>query len=145
MDALQALATSVAAECGLEVDRVEVRSAGRRKLVQIFLDGDGPDGRGPSLDDISAATRALSRALDEADLFKSAYTLEVSSRGVNRPLTQPKHFRRNIGRLVEIAAAGGAFTGRIEAADSDGVVVDGKHVAFSDIAKAVVQVEMRDD
>jgi ribosome maturation factor RimP len=124
---LTQLVSPIVEGLGLEVDRVEVRAAGRRELVQIFLDGDGADGLGPSLDDIAAATRAVSKALDEADSpSQRPYTLEVSSRGVNRPLVEPKHFRRNRGRLVRIELADGPVCGRVlDAADTLVLDVDG--------------------
>lgn len=131
----------------LELDRLEIVPAGRRKVVRITVDGDGPQGRGPLLDDIAAATRDISEALDAADLGNQPYTLEVSSRGVGRPLTEGKHFRRNATRLVKITtAAGEQFTGRIVSATDAGVRldVDGaeREVAVGDIAKAVVEVEL---
>ena len=142
-----ALVTPLVAALGLEVDRVEIRPAGRRTLVQIYLDGDGPEGLGPSLDDISDATRAISAALDDSPVVGTGpYTLEVSSRGVSRPLVEPKHYRRNLGRLVELTLAGGPLTGRIVAVDEDGVTleIDGepRAVDWGDIGKAVVQLEM---
>jgi len=141
-----AVVTPVVAALGHEVDRVEVRPAGRRSLVQIYLDGDGPDGLGLSLDDIADATRAISSALDEApELGDAPYTLEVSSRGVSRPLTQPKHFRRNRGRLVNVVTNDGQMVGRILAATESSVTldVDGQEqvVPLASIDKAVVQVE----
>ena len=61
--------------------------AGKRRLLRVVVDGDGPDGRGPLLDDIAEASKALSAALDTSDAVgTAAYTLEVSSRGVSRPL-----------------------------------------------------------
>jgi len=143
---LTALVTPIVAALGLEVDRVEVRPAGRRFVVQIFLDGDGPDGLGPSLDEIADATRAISAALDAAPQMGDApYTLEVSSRGVGRPLTQPAHFRRNRGRLVTVTLPDGSVTGRIVAADDDGLDldVDGtqRRLTWASVGKAVVQVE----
>ena len=147
-----ALVAPLVSALGLEVDRVELRPAGRRTLVQIYLDGDGPDGLGPSLDEISDATRAISAALDDSPVVGDGpYTLEVSSRGVGRPLTQPKHFRRNRGRLVELTLPDGTVTGRITAVDADagqaGAVVldvDGAAttVALNSIDKAVVRVEL---
>lgn len=135
---------------GLEIDRIEVASAGKRSVLRIYLDGDGPQGRGPSLDQIADATRAISAALDESPAVGAApYTLEVSSRGVSRPLTEQRHFRRNVGRLVTITLADGSVTGRIEAADADGVDldVDGtpRRVALADVTRAVVQAELRKD
>lgn len=146
--AIRALVTPVAEQCGLEVERIEVMRAGKRSLLRISLDGDGPEGRGPSLDEIAEATRAISAALDASPATGDApYTLEVSSRGVSSPLTEPKHFRRNVSRLVALTLADApAVTGRIQAADDDGIDIDvdgvPRRVAFTDITKAVVQVEL---
>ncbi|MFZ1411460.1 MAG: ribosome maturation factor RimP [Micropruina sp.] len=132
---------------GLEVDRIDVLPAGSRKLVRIFLDGDGPQGRGPSLDQIAQATRAISVALDTySGLGQQPYTLEVSSRGVGRPLAEPKHYRRNIGRLVALSLAGESITGRIKAVDDDAVTVEVAEVdvmvQLAQVQRAVVQVEL---
>lgn len=132
---------------GLEIDRIEVVAAGKRQLVRIFLDGDGPEGRGPSLDQIAEATRSISQVLDDADLTKGrAYVLEVSSRGVGRPLTEPKHFRRNQGRLVALSTAEGELLGRITTVGDDSVELDidgaSRQVPLAVISKALVQVEM---
>lgn len=144
---IEALVAPVAAGHALEVDRLEVLNAGKRAVVRIFLDGDGADGRGPSLDDIAAATRAISVALDETDVTRGRpYTLEVSSRGVSRPLVEAKHFRRNIGRLVAVKLSAEEVTGRIVAATDDAVEIDvdgtPRSLAIADIARAVVQVEL---
>lgn len=144
---LSDLLAPVVGALGLEIDRVEVLPAGRRKVVRIFLDGDGPDGHGPSLDNISDATRAISASLDESDITGSGpYTLEVSSRGVGRPLTQPKHFRRNRGRLVQLHGPDLALTGRIVDVTDEQVVLDVagavRAVAYPDIAEAIVEVEL---
>ena len=117
-------------------------------MLRVYLDGEGAAGRGPSLDDIAEATRAISVALDETPAVGNApYVLEVSSRGVSRPLTEPKHFRRNAGRLAIASLVGGEkLTGRIIGTDADGVRfdVDGteRAVSHSQIQKAVVQVEL---
>jgi len=140
--------TAVVEARGLEIDRLETAAAGRRMVLRIFLDGDGPAGRGPSLDDIADATRAISAALDETPAVgNDPYVLEVSSRGVTRPLTEPKHYRRNVGRLAVASLVGGEkLTGRILATDADGVRfdVDGaeRAVPYQQIQKAVVQVEL---
>lgn len=149
MDATQlgTLVTPAAATHGLELDRLEVQSAGKRSIVRIFLDGDGPGGRGPSLDQIADATRSISAALDDADVTKGRpYTLEVSSRGVGRPLTEAKHFRRNIGRLVRLDGPDGEVTGRIVAQEGESVEldVDGtrRAIELGQVGKALVQVEL---
>lgn len=137
----------ILAEHGLELDRLDVTPIGKRSVLRVTVDGDGPDGRGPLLDDIAAASSAISVALDESPAVgKAPYTLEVSTRGISKPLTEPKHFRRNTGRLVKLSVGAGHVTGRIVAFTDAGleIDVDGQQrmVPLSDIDKAVVQVEM---
>lgn len=149
-EAIAALVEPVVARCALEVDRIEIAAAGKRSVLRIYVDGDGPDGRGPSLDQIAQATRALSSALDDSTVTGHApYTLEVSSRGVSRPLAAPTHFRRNTGRLVTLTLAESATTGRIVETDASGVILDvdgaARRFEFDTITKAVVQAELRKD
>lgn len=138
----------VLGQFALELDAVEIMPAGRRSLVRVVVDGDGSEGRGPSLDDIADATKAVSAALDDSDATGAGpYTLEVTSRGVSRPLTLPRHWRRNADRLVTVTLSDGAtVTGRINSADDDAVTldVDGtpRQFAYSEISKALVQVEL---
>ncbi len=145
---LTPLLTPILAQFALELETVDVVPAGKRRLVRIVVDGDGPKGDGPLLDDIAAATKAISAALDESNVTGTApYTLEVSSRGVSRPLTLPRHWRRNTGRLVEVSTVGGdRFLGRIVSSIEDAAVleVDGteRETAFADVAKALIQVEL---
>ncbi|MFV0405276.1 MAG: ribosome maturation factor RimP [Propioniciclava sp.] len=135
-------------QCGLELDRLEIMRAGKRSVVRVFVDGDGPEGTGPSLDEIAEATRAVSLALDESDAPGSApYTLEVSSRGTDRPLTEERHYRRNRDRLVKITTADDEVTGRIVdvAAETVTIANEGgeRALALADITRAVIQVELR--
>lgn len=145
---ISALLTPVLAQFGLELDALEIVPAGKRRLLRVVVDGDGPGGRGPLLDDIAEASRALSDALDASDATgSSAYTLEVSSRGVGRPLQLPRHWRRNLTRLVAVTLTGGEqLTGRVATVDEDAAVldVDGvvRTVAYADVVKALVQVEL---
>ena len=138
----------VLAEFDLELEAVEVIPAGKRRLLRIVVDGDGPNGAGPLLDDIAEASKALSAELDRADAGgRSPYTLEVSSRGVARPLLQSRHWRRNLGRLVEVTLDGGeVFTGRIASTTPDAAVLDVEHsqrtVRLADVRTAFVQVEL---
>ena len=149
MDATQLgrLVTPAVAAHGLEVDRCELQTAGRRSIVRVFRDGDGPDGRGPSLDQIAEATRSVSAALDAADVTGGRpYTLEVSSRGVGRPLTEARHFRRNLGRLVRLDGPEGGLTGRIVGLAGDAVELDldgtRRTIPLAGIGTALVQVEL---
>ena len=144
---IEALVAPVAAAHSLEVDRLEVMTAGKRAVVRVFLDGDGPAGRGPSLDEIAEATRGISAVLDAADITRGRpYTLEVSSRGVSRPLTEAKHFRRNAGRLVAFTLTDGQLTGRVRGADDETVEVEvngtRRRIPLADVSRALVQVEL---
>lgn len=147
-DIVAELLAQVVEPLQLEIDRIETAAAGKRTVLRVFIDGDGPSGSGPSLDDIAGATRAISKALDESPATGSApYVLEVSSRGVSRPLTEPKHYRRNKGRLVAFKMTDEtSFDGRIVAVDDAVVRVDvegaEREVVYADVAKAVVQVEL---
>ena len=147
---IAALVEPLVARSGLEVDRIEIARAGKRSVLRVYLDGDGPEGRGPSLDQIADATREISVALDESPAVGNApYTLEVSSRGVSRPLTAAQHFRRNVGRLVKLTLPEATVTGRIMALDGDTVDIDvdgvTRSVPLADISNAVVQAELRKD
>lgn len=143
------IATGVLDQFGLDLDDVEIKPAGRHTLLRIVIDGDGPDGLGPGLDDITEATQTLTSALDSSDAAGSqGYTLEVSSRGTDRPLTLPRHWRRNRDRLVRVKLAGGdALIGRIIRSDESSATVetergDRQVLAFSAVADARIQIEM---
>ncbi len=128
---------------GLDVEAVEITPAGKRRILRVAVDQDG----GVTLDEVAAATRAVSQVLDESDVMgEQPYTLEVTSRGVDRPLTLPRHWRRNTDRLVKVTTTGGeVVTGRILESDDDSAELDvsgiRRRLAFADVAKALVQIE----
>ena len=130
---------------GCDLEAAEVTSAGgRRRQLRVLVDRDG----GISMDDITEVSRAISKALDADDriMGNGAYYLEVSSPGVDRPLTLPRHWRRNVSRLVAVTlTAGEKVTGRIKSASEEAAEldVDGKArtVPYADVAKAKVQIE----
>lgn len=144
-DRIADLLEPVLAADGLDLDAVELASAGRRTVVRVVVDADG----GVNLDRIADASRQLGKVLDNADFMGSgSYTLEVTSRGVDRPLTQPRHWRRNAGRLVKVTTVDDAkLTGRIVGSDDAGADLEiegetGAHrVTFDQVAKARIQVE----
>ena len=139
--------TPILAQFGLELETVEIIPAGKRRLLRVVVDGDGPHGAGPLLDDIADASKAASAALDRADVTgTAAYTLEVTSRGVSRPLELPRHWRRNAGRLVAVRLCqGDTITGRIVSSTEEGVRLDiageAQEIRFADVERALVQVE----
>lgn len=127
---------------GLDLEDVVVRPAGSRRLVQVVVDKDG----GISLDDVAQVSRACSEALDGVEVFKGAYVLEVTSPGVDRPLTQPRHWRRNVGRLVDVRRTDGtSLRGRVVRAGDASIGLDvggAEHeIALGEVAKGHVQIE----
>lgn len=145
---ITALLAPVVAQFDLELESVDVVPAGKRRVLRVVVDGDGPQGSGPLLDDIAAATKAISATLDDSDVLgRQPYTLEVSSRGVSRPLELPRHWRRNRGRLVAVTRAdGSSLVGRIASSAEDHAVLDvdgtSQPVPYADVATALVQVEL---
>ena len=140
---LQLLTPAVEAT-GHDLEDLTVSPAGRRKVVRVVVDKDG----GVTLDDIADVSRVVSDVLDQPEAeaaLAGAYTLEVTSPGVDRPLTQPRHWRRSAGRLVKATLAGGTVTGRVvEAGDAEVTLdVDGakRTLLYGEVSKAVVQVE----
>ncbi|RRD47750.1 ribosome maturation factor RimP [Tessaracoccus sp. OH4464_COT-324] len=134
----------ILASFGLELDDLDVTPVGKRALLRVTVDGDGPEGKGPLLDDIAEASQAISVALDESPAVgELPYTLELSSRGVSKPLTELKHYRRNIGRLVKLWLAEGEKIARIVAVTDDAVVVEPETAyPLDQINKAIIQVEL---
>lgn len=146
---------------GLRMEDLSVVPAGRRRLVRVWVDravdDAGPDSTEPveplSLDEVADATRAVSDALDDDDAMgEQPYTLEVTSPGIDRPLTAPRHFRRNLGRLVTFTREEGEpVTGRIVRAGEHEVTVEVPaarrepartvQLPYAGLARAVVQVE----
>jgi len=145
---LRAVVEQVTARAGFDLEDLTVQAAGRRRIVRVVIDADD----GVSLDDAAAVSRAISEALDadEDDPMGSApYALEVTSPGIGRPLTLPRHFRRARTRLLAITTTDGlALIGHLlEATDTGVVLLTGKSgtdrvdVPFDTIAKAKVEVE----
>ena len=139
----------VVAAAGMDLESVRVTAAGRRRLLRVVVDSD----RGVSLDDAAAVSRDLSAALDTVAVMGDfPYTLEVSSPGVDRPLTDQRHWRRAVGRLVRVTVtdSGGArpVSGRVSAADADGVTLDvegdpktRRRFPYSVLGPGAIQVE----
>jgi len=119
---VRAAVEPVVTGAGYDLEDVTVTSAGRRSVVRVVVDRDG----GIDLDAVAEVSRLVSDALDAGDVAGPApYTLEVTSPGVDRPLTEPRHWRRNAGRLVRASLTdGGSVKGRIVRADDDVVVID---------------------
>ena len=141
---LASLIEPVVAARGYDLEGVTVAMAGRRSVVKVIVDSD----HGVDLDDVAAVSRAISAVLDENDdsMGRSPYVLEVTSPGVDRPLTEPRHWRRSVGRLVQLEITDApAVVGRIVEADAAGIEVEvedeRRRIEFGAVRHARVQVE----
>jgi ribosome maturation factor RimP len=158
---LTAVLEPVVRSAGMDLESVRISAAGRRWLLRVVVDGDNR----PGLDEIALVSRSVSAELDESGVMgEAAYTLEVSSPGVDRPLTERRHWRRAVGRLVYVplsrpAPAANttpssstepdtyltAVTGRVVAAGPEAVTleIDGepRDFGYRDLGPGRVQVE----
>jgi ribosome maturation factor RimP len=149
----KALEPAIAA-MGMDLESVRITSAGRRRLLRVVVDADG----GVSLDDIALVSRELSAELDaSAAMGEAPYTLEVSSPGVDRPLTEPRHWRRAVGRLVTVPLTSAipaatdalrsspAVEGRVTGADEHGVRIDvdgeGRRYGYDALGPGRIKIE----
>jgi ribosome maturation factor RimP len=132
---------------GMDVEAVEITPAGKRRILRVAVDKDG----GVTLDGIAEATKVVSRVLDDAGVMgEHPYTLEVTSPGIDRPLTLLRHWRRNVGRLVRVTFDDGTtVVGRVVATGDEAggetcvLSVDGteRTVELARITKAKVEIE----
>ena len=152
---LTELLEPVVSAAGLELESVRVGRAGRRSLLRVVVDAD----QDVDTDRIAQVSRAVAAEVDASDVMGSGpYTLEVSSPGVDRPLTEPRHWRRASGRLVQVplrdramtAGAGapspaGTVQGRVISAGPGGVTLDvggeRREVGYADLGPGQIQVE----
>ena len=144
---LSALLAPVVTRAGCDLEELTVVPAGRRQVVRVLIDHDG----GVSLDDVADVSRVLSEALDDIDvreptLLGGAYVLEVSSPGVDRPLTTARHWRRAVGRLVVADLTDGtSVKGRVSGAEETTVLLDvegaQRSLDLAELTRGVVQLE----
>jgi ribosome maturation factor RimP len=141
---VRAVIEPVVTAAGYDLEDITLSRAGRRHLLRILVDADG----GITLDDVAVVSREISAALDAADeadgeVLAGEYQLEVGSPGVDRPLIAPRHWRRNVGRLVTV----GGRTGRVLAADDEGIVLDvdgtSLELPYAELGHGLVQIEFK--
>jgi ribosome maturation factor RimP len=126
---------------GFYVEDISITSAGRRSMLTVIVDGDTH----LSLDQVTVATKAISEIVENLPtLGNNPFTLEVTSPGLDRPLTKPRHWRKNKDRLIKIVLNDGKeITGRIKDSTDDQVIVDEQKVAFVDIKRATLEIEFK--
>lgn len=146
MDSVAVVLTPAVQAVGLVLEGVTISPAGKRRVVRVTVDL--PDDRVGALplDDVADVSRSIAATLDATDVLGgSPYVLEVSSPGVDRPLTQPRHWRRARTRLVSVTVGENELTGRVLSVDDDGVTLDvdgtDRHLVWADVGTGRMQVE----
>lgn len=136
---LQRVLEPVVAEAGLDLEALEVTPAGRRRVLRVVVDRDG----GIDLDGVADLSHVISETLDGSDVMGGQpYVLEVTSPGTDRPLTEPRHWRRAVGRLIKVELADGTQrTARLVAAAEDAADLEDGPVRYSEVRRARVEVE----
>ena len=126
---------------GNYLEELTITSAGKVKILTVIVDSDSH----LNLDQITAVTKEISEVIETLEeLGDSAFTLEVTSPGIDRPLTKPRHWRKNFDRLVKITMTSGQdIQGRIGEATETTVLVGDQKVSFEDIKRAVLEIEFK--
>ena len=133
------LVAPLVTKAGLVLEEVQVQTPGKNRFVTIIVDSE----TGLNLDQVTDASRLIGEAMDSAPFMgETPYTLEVTSPGVDRPLTAPRHWRKNADRLVKIVKLDGdVCKGRINSSTEEEVTLDCCTVSFADIKRATIEVE----
>jgi len=147
---VHALATRMAEECGFEVVDMQLWAKGKRTLLRVFIDKEG----GITLDNCETFSRRFEALLDVEDPITGAYTLEVSSPGLDRPLKKSEDFKKNLGKLVRIITKEkinnqSFFVGRLEGINDQSLrlsLTDGKgelEIPVSIVSRANLELELK--
>jgi ribosome maturation factor RimP len=146
-DQVSELITPALHQAGYFLEDVNIVSPGQHRIVTVIVDGES----GLNLDQVTVASKLVSELLDAATFMgETPFTLEVTSPGIDRPLTLPRHFAKNVDRLLKVTKTDGVtVTGRILSNTEDSVTLsvaekkDVKEVvvALSDIKRATVEIE----
>ena len=138
---ISAVITPALSALGFYLEDVTITSAGRRSMLTVIVDGDTH----LSLDQVTSATKAIGEIVESLQsLGDTPFTLEVTSPGLDRPLTKPRHWRKNIDRLVKVVLLDGKEAkGRIKAASEVSAIVDESEINFADIKRASLEVEFK--
>ena len=126
---------------GFYLEDLNITSAGKRSLLTVIVDAD----RHLSLDEVTVATKAISEIVENIPALGSTpFTLEVTSPGIDRPLTKPRHWRKNINRLVKIILLDGSqITGRIKQAGESAATIEESVINYLDIKRANLEIEFK--
>jgi ribosome maturation factor RimP len=146
-DQISELITPALQQAGYFLEDVNIVSPGQHRIVTVIVDGES----GLNLDQVTVASKLVSELLDEAPFMgETPFTLEVTSPGIDRPLTLPRHFAKNVDRLLKVTKNDGVVvTGRIRSNTEIAVTLEVAEkkevkevtVALADIKRATVEIE----
>ena len=146
-DQISELITPALHQAGYFLEDVNIVSPGQHRIVTVIVDGES----GLNLDQVTVASKLVSELLDEAPFMgETPFTLEVTSPGIDRPLTLPRHFAKNVDRLLKVTKNDGiVVTGRIRSNTESDVTLEVSEknevkevtVALADIKRATVEIE----
>ena len=127
---------------GAFLEDLNMVRAGKKSLLTVIVDNEV----GLNLDQVTEISRNISELVESLpEMGNTPFTLEVTSPGIDRPLTLPRHWRKNHGRLIKITKADGTVVeGRIGEVSENSVVVDDVIQNFADMKKAIVQIEFKE-
>ena len=134
----------VIAKAGFVLEEITVTPVGKRRLVAVVIDREESN---PSLDEVTVVSKEVSAILDNySQMGEMPFTLEVTTPGIDKPLVLPRHWKKNIGRLVKInPTQGEKYIARIQSFADNKVTLESKNessvISLSDIAKAQIEVE----
>ncbi|MGI9171209.1 MAG: ribosome maturation factor RimP [Candidatus Nanopelagicus sp.] len=126
---------------GFYLEDLNITSAGRRSMLTVIVDGDTH----LTLDQVTSVTKAIGEIVENIQsLGQTPFTLEVTSPGIDRPLTKPRHWRKNIDRLVKVVLQDASeVNGRIKDSNQEGVKINERLIKFADIKRATLEVEFK--
>ena len=138
---ISAAITPALSDLGFYLEDVTITSAGRRSMLTVIVDGDTH----LSLDQVTSATKAIGEIVESIQsLGETPFTLEVTSPGLDRPLTRVRHWQKNINRLVKVVLQDGSeVKGRINEVNEESTAVDEKNIKYSDIKRATLEIEFK--
>jgi len=134
----------VITKAGFVLEEITVTPVGKRRLVVVVIDREESN---PSLDEVTVVSKEVSAILDNySQMGEVPFTLEVTTPGIDKPLVMPRHWKKNIGRLVKITPKQGEkYVARIKGYADDQVTLELKNeilvLTLSDVAKAQIEVE----
>lgn len=133
--------TPVITESGNYLEEVSILPAGKSRILTVIVDSDTH----LNLDQVTSVSREISQIVETLEVLgDQPFTLEVTSPGIDRPLTLPRHWRKNHGRLVKATLLDGAtVSGRIGQASDTSVEIDQQSIELDQIKKALIEIEFK--